>query len=140
MRAWVDGVKTGNNYCHVLLQPQGKEVICAEDLTHVSFVHDPIRTFSFKYEYKKVKWNREGQYVENPGEALKHEGIDGDLKLVGDYEKSAYVPLIGPFTEWQITLTGGRYNLDPVDRSLIKAIYLEFHGFQQTYEGKVPGQ
>jgi hypothetical protein len=139
VRAWVRGVKTSDDMCHVLLQPEGNEVICAQDFTAIPFVHDPIHAFSFIYEYPKVKWNEKGQYVENPGEALAHASTSGTLTCMGDYENSAYVPLIGPFTEWKITLAGGKYN-SGLDRSQIVAIHLEFHGFQQTYEGEVPGQ
>jgi hypothetical protein len=139
VRAWVRGVKTADGMCHVVLQPHGNEVICAEDFTPIPFRHDPIHAVSFVYEYTKVKWHEHGQYVENPGEALAHASMSGTLTCVGDYENSAYAPLIGPFTEWQITLTGGRYN-SGLDRTGIDAIHLEFHGFQQTYEGGVPNQ
>ena len=137
VRAWVRGVKTGDDMCHVLLQPKGNEVICAQDFTPIRFVHDPIHAFSFIYEYPKAKWNDKGHYVENPGEALAHASASGTLTRVGDYEDSAYVPLIGPFTEWRITLTEGKYN-SGLDRTQIEAIHLEFHGFQQTYEGATP--
>jgi hypothetical protein len=137
VRAWVRGVKTGSPHrCHVLLQTQGSEVICATDLTHIPFVHPPIPAFSFVYEYTKVKWNEEDQYVENPAEVL---SIDGSLMCVGDYKDSSYPPVVGPFTEWKIILTGGKYNTD-LDRTEIEAIHLEFHGFQQTYEREMPSQ
>jgi len=136
VRAWIRGVKA-DGQCLVVLQPQGNEVICAADFTPLLFVHDPIHAFSFAYEYPKVKWHEHYQYVENPGEALTHNSASGTLTCEGDYKNSAYAPLIGPFTEWKITLTGGKYNTD-LDRSGIEAIHLEFHGFRETYVPPVP--
>jgi hypothetical protein len=135
VRAWIRGVKTNDPHmCHVLLQPQGSEVVCDEGLRPVPFIHDPIHAISFIYEYPKVRWNESGQYVENPGEALAHGSMSGTLTCTGDYKDSAYVPLIGPFTEWKISLKDGQYNAG-LDRTNVEAIHLEFHGFQQTYEG-----
>jgi|CXWL01.1.fsa_nt_gi hypothetical protein len=136
VRVWIRGVQTKDSMCHVMIKPAGIETVCDSDLNPVSFEHAPLDEFSFKYQHSKVRWDEDGQYVENPGEALAHGSISGALVCQGDYEKSAYVPLIGPFTAWTLSLTE-RANVE-LDRSSIEAIQLEFHGFQQTYKDKPP--
>ncbi|MBX3327243.1 MAG: hypothetical protein U0223_08350 [Nitrospira sp.] len=132
VRAWIRGVQTKDSMCHVMIQPAGIETVCGKDLNPVSFEHAPLEEFSFKYQHSKVQWDKDGQYVENPGQALEHGGISGTLACKGDYQNSSYVPLIGPFTAWTLSLTD-RANVG-LDRSRIEAIQLEFHGFQQTYK------
>ena len=132
VRAWILGVQTKDSMCHVLIQPARIETVCDKDLTPVLFEHAPLEEFSFKYQHSKVRWDKDGQYVENPGEALAHGSISGILACQGDYKDSSYDPLIGPFTAWTLSLTD-RANVG-LDRSGIEAIQLEFHGFQQTYK------
>ncbi len=132
VRAWIRGVQTKDSMCHVLIQPAGIETVCDKHLNPVSFEHATLGKFSFKYQHSKVRWDKDGQYVENPGEALAHGGISGILDYKGGYKKdSSDISLIGPFTAWTLSLTD-RANVG-LDRSKIEAIQLEFHGFQQTY-------
>lgn len=133
VRVWIRGIHTKDSMCHVLIQPAGIETVCDKNLTPVSFEHAPLEAFSFKYQHSKVRWDKDGQYVENPGEALAHGSIPGTLEYTGGYKKdSSEIPLIGPFTAWTLSLTDR--NNAGLDRSGIAAIQLEFHGFQQTYQ------
>ncbi|HRI39987.1 MAG TPA: hypothetical protein PLO50_15635, partial [Nitrospira sp.] len=137
VRVWIRGVQTKDSMCHVMIKPAGIETVCDSDLNPVSFEHAPLDQFSFRYQHSKVRWDKDGQYVENPGEALAHGSISGTLEYSGGYKKdSSEIPLIGPFTSWTLSLTD-RANAG-LDRSGIEAIQLEFHGFQQTYKDKPP--
>lgn len=137
VRVWIRGVQTKDSMCHVMIKPAGIETVCDSDLNPVSFEHAPLDQFSFRYQHSKVRWDKDGQYVENPGEALAHGSISGTLEYSGGYKKdSSEIPLIGPFTAWTLSLTD-RANAG-LDRSGIEAIQLEFHGFQQTYKDKPP--
>jgi hypothetical protein len=129
VRIWVFGVETGDRMCRVRARHKGYEVVRRVNNVIVPFSHEPV-DFQFVYDWTTVLWNMKGQYVENPEPALTHGGTDGDLTFQGDYRGSAYLPLIGPFAEWEITLSD-KDNKD-LNRSNIIAICFDFHGFSQT--------
>jgi hypothetical protein len=99
------------------------------DHSILTMSHEPVE-LKFKYDWIKVMWSYQAGYVENPGASLVHGGEDGQLVLGGDYANSGYLPLIGPFAEWEIRITD-RDNKG-LDRSEINAICMDFHGFSQT--------
>jgi hypothetical protein len=130
VRPWVLGVRT-DKMCHVGLRHLGDERIRRPDKTIVELGHKPVR-FQFRYDWSKVVWNEAGGYVENPPDALKHGGIDGDLKLEGDLKGSSYLPLIGPFARWEIEFDPDANN--GLDLSGVTAIAMDFHGYSQSHE------
>jgi hypothetical protein len=129
VRVWVLGVKTSDGMCRVRARHKGKEWVRGVDNVIVPFSHEPV-DFQFVYDWTKVLWNMQKQYVEEPQRALLHGATDGDLTLKGDYAGSAYLPLIGPFAEWEITLSD--QDNKGLDRSKITTICFDFHGFSQT--------
>jgi hypothetical protein len=76
-----------------------------------------------------VEWDETGCFVKNPKDVLKLGGTDGNIMVPVEYAGSAYLPLIGPFTRWEIKLDPNKHiNLD---RENISAICMDFHGFSQ---------
>jgi hypothetical protein len=129
VRIWVMGVNTTDRMCRVRARHKGYEVVRAVNKALVPFSHEPV-DLVFVYDWTKVLWNMQGEYVENPEPALLHASTDGDLTYKGDYAGSRYLPLIGPFAEWEITVSDK--DNKGLDRSKITAICFDFHGFSQT--------
>ena len=132
VRAWVLGIHTSDNMCYVIIKHMGNESFRREDRTKVDLTHDPVEGIQFTYDWSKVLWNFQGDYVESPELSLLHGGTDGDLHLHGKLANSDYLPLIGPFAEWEISIKDDdNANLD---RSKITAICLDFHILSKTVE------
>jgi hypothetical protein len=131
VRIWVLGVKTGDGMCHIRARHKGNEWVRGVDNVIVHFSHEPV-DLQFVYDWTKVFWNMQKLYVEHPDAVLEHGGVDGDLTYKGDFAGSAYLPLIGPFAEWEITLSDKDNRA--LDRSQIAALCFDFHGFSQTPE------
>jgi hypothetical protein len=131
VRVWVLGASSNDGMCHVRIRQKGEEVIQKRDGTLVSFSHEPV-TIRFVYDASKVRWNAQRRYVENPDEVLKVGGTDGNLGFseAQGNAGSAYLPLIGPFADWEIELADEAH--DGLNRSGISAVCMEFHGFSQT--------
>ncbi len=136
VRAWVLGVQTSDNMCNINISHMGNESFRREDRTRIDLTHDPVEGIQFAYDWSKVVWNLQGEYVESPEATLLHGGTDGDLHLKGDLANSDYLPLIGPFAEWEIRIKD-EDNAD-LDRSKITAICLDFHILSKTVEESRP--
>jgi hypothetical protein len=126
VRAWIPGVKTGDGKVLVNLTHKGPELIRALDKSLVPFVHKDV-SFPFTYNWENVRWDNKNHEVANVAEVLLSE-TDLRVKIEGD--ETEYLEMIGPFAEWEIAVTDVN-NKEPVDRSQIETIYLDFHGFGQ---------
>jgi hypothetical protein len=123
VRCWIEGVKT-KQFVHVGLVHKGEEFIRASDRSLVPVIHEKV-SGSFEYEWEKVSWDKQHSYINNPDKALKH-GSDCELGIVRlDGEDVEYLKMIGPFAEWEITLSD-EANVE-LDRTIITAIHMDFH-------------
>jgi hypothetical protein len=129
VRPWLLGVKSSNSLCTVHVQHTGPEQMALKGGDIQLLTHGPVN-FRFKYDWTTVMWNFAKHYVENPGAALIHDGMDGRLRLDDALAKSSYLPLVGPFTEGKITLLEGDHS--GLDLSGASAVCVEFHGLSQS--------
>jgi hypothetical protein len=128
-RAWIRGVSSDDHMCFVNLQHGGEEkIVRKEDGVVIAMSHKPV-DFKFVYNYEAVQWDPTGCFVQNPADALQLGGTDGGIMLPAEYAGSTYLPLIGPFTRWEIKLDPDKHI--GLDRSKINAICMDFHGFSQ---------
>ena len=87
-------------------------------------MHDEIEG-SFKYDWRKVRWDDNHRHVTNTADGLSH-GIDGDMPIIRfEGDNAEYLKMFGPFGEWEIRLSTGDH--EELDRANIKAIYMDFH-------------
>ncbi len=75
-------------------------------------------------------WDMVKQHVANPGVALIHDGMDGKIVLDQEIAGTLYPPLVGPFTEWTITLHKDEHI--ELDLDQVSAVCVEFHGRSQS--------
>jgi hypothetical protein len=112
VRAWIYGLKTGNDVHDVIITHCGPETIRTPAGKPIDFQHDRVSVI-FRYD---AAIGQEDPRAIFQGREGCHDGV---------ILEHNYAP-IGPFTHWRLAIPGDS-NKKPLDRSGINKVVMEFH-------------